>query len=331
MNKILFPTLIAALLTLSGCIVTERQIETEQSLGELNTLALKLDTESKSLKAAIEENSNMLAEIYADMDTLQQDFAVMRGGFETREHSLQKVEANFDLLSDAIAALDERMKDIDAITERLERVESPLRDDKAETGLDNALLELRISIEEIKKAAIEYQLKEKTQEQEEHTADKDQDDQGEKDTTEEDNGPGPQELYLEGLEAVKVDGEFAKGIETLRLFLSLYNDHELADNAQYWIAEAYYGDGKWERAALEFSYVAKNYPKADKVPAALLKQAFSFKKMGDKDTYTMILQKLIKDHPKSDEAKRAQEEIDNNKGKENKESTPANNAGTKKE
>lgn len=318
LNRRLLPLLFITLLTLSGCIVTERQIETEQSLGELRTLASKLKVESKSLKVASEDNTRVLAEISADMDTLQQDFAAIRGGFETRENSLQRVEANFDLLSDAISAIDERMKDIDIIKKRLASVESPLRDGENKTDLDNALLGLRLSIEEIKKAAIEYELKEKQIEKagEKTVAPKEE-------KKAETKGPDPKNLYLEGLEAIKVNRDHVKGLETLRLFLKLYNDHELADNAQYWIGEAHYDRGEWDRAAIEFNRVVKNYPKADKVPAALLKQAFSFEKMDDKETSLMILEKLIKDYPKSSEAKEAKKHLNKDQSKQDKKKKPA--------
>ncbi|MCK4847223.1 MAG: tol-pal system protein YbgF [Deltaproteobacteria bacterium] len=324
-TKRIVPLLFITAFALSGCVVTERQIETEQSLKELNTLAAKLQIENKALRISTEDNTRALGEISADMDTLHQDFATMRGGFESRENALQSVEANFDLLSDAISALDERMKDIDVLKERLLVVENPLANDEVKTNLDNTLLELRLSIEEIKRAALEYQIKEKETTIEESRTKKDDKKDAKKS---EEKGPDPENLYLEGLEAVKVDKDYVKGLETLRLFLKLYPDHELADNAQYWIAEAHYDRGEWDRAAIEFNQVVKKYPKADKVPAALLKQGFSFEKMMDKETSSMILNKLIKKYPKSNEAKSAKEHL--NKDKKKKTKTKATNKDTTK-
>ncbi len=54
-------------------------------------------------------------------------------------------------------------------------------------------------------------------------------------------------------------------------FLVTYPDSELADNAQYWLAESFYVTQKFDEALAAFEVVIKDYSRSRKVPDALLK------------------------------------------------------------
>ncbi|MCK4738675.1 MAG: tol-pal system protein YbgF [Deltaproteobacteria bacterium] len=121
--------------------------------------------------------------------------------------------------------------------------------------------------------------------------------------------PNPTTLYMAGLNQVRVEKNYLGALETFRQFISLYPAHELAPNSQYWIGEIYYAQGQWERAVLEFNKAIKNYPKGSKTAAALLKQAFSFEKLDAKNEAKVLLKKVIKKYPKTDEAKQAKNRL----------------------
>ena len=57
-------------------------------------------------------------------------------------------------------------------------------------------------------------------------------------------------------------------------FLVSYPDSELADNAQYWLAESYYVTQQFEQALTSFQTVIDSYPRSRKVPDALLKMGY---------------------------------------------------------
>ena len=76
-----------------------------------------------------------------------------------------------------------------------------------------------------------------------------------------------------------------------------------ADNAQFWIGETYYREKWFEKAILEYQKVIEKYPQGNKVPASRLKQGLAFSNLGDNTNARLILQELIKKHPKSNEAK----------------------------
>ena len=54
-------------------------------------------------------------------------------------------------------------------------------------------------------------------------------------------------------------------------FLVAFPDSELADNAQYWLAESHYVTQQFDLALSEFEVVIESYPDSRKVPDALLK------------------------------------------------------------
>lgn len=54
-------------------------------------------------------------------------------------------------------------------------------------------------------------------------------------------------------------------------FLVTFPDSELADNAQYWLAESHYVTQQFDRALSEFEIVIGSFPESRKVPDALLK------------------------------------------------------------
>lgn len=116
------------------------------------------------------------------------------------------------------------------------------------------------------------------------------------------NDATPEGIYERGISAYKA-GEMQKARDLFSGIIEQHPSHKLVPNCQYWIGETYYGEKKFEQAILAFQDVIKKYPKDDKAPAALLKQALSFKSIGDKKSARYVLNKLADDYPKSEEAK----------------------------
>jgi tol-pal system protein YbgF len=107
--------------------------------------------------------------------------------------------------------------------------------------------------------------------------------------------------YRRALELYK-QGQLDQAIEQFRLFLRSAGKSDLADNAQYWIGEAYYSQADYNRAIIELNEVLLKYPQGDQVPGALLALATAFANSGDPIDARLILQKLISAHPSSEEA-----------------------------
>jgi tol-pal system protein YbgF len=117
----------------------------------------------------------------------------------------------------------------------------------------------------------------------------------------EERQPAANDAYRRALQAYR-DGQLDQAIQQFREYLRANPKADLADNAQYWIGECYYSKNDYNRAIIELNEVLLKYPQGDQVPGALLALATSFANSGDKIDAKLILQKLITDHPKSEEA-----------------------------
>jgi tol-pal system protein YbgF len=114
--------------------------------------------------------------------------------------------------------------------------------------------------------------------------------------------------YRDGINLLR-NSDNPGAIQKLREFLRKSPKSDLADDAQYWIGEAYYATKDFNRAILEFNEVLLRYPKGDKVPAALLRQALSFSELGDKVDARLVLQKLVSEHGDSPEAEKGRQKL----------------------
>jgi tol-pal system protein YbgF len=115
-------------------------------------------------------------------------------------------------------------------------------------------------------------------------------------------------LYAAAYETFR-EGKYEKAAAEFQNFLKLHPSTEYSGNAQFWLAECYYNEQKFEMAILEYEKVVKNYPEGNKVPYALLKQGLSFQQLGDKTSARMILQQIIRDYPNTNQARVARTQL----------------------
>jgi tol-pal system protein YbgF len=120
--------------------------------------------------------------------------------------------------------------------------------------------------------------------------------------------PSPKEAvdkeksYAEAYKTFK-EGDYKGARDKFRKFVEIFPSTEYSDNAQFWIGECYYFEKDYEKAILEYENVIKKYPKGNKVPNALLKQALSFMELGDKASAKLLLQRVINEYPNTSSAR----------------------------
>jgi tol-pal system protein YbgF len=83
-----------------------------------------------------------------------------------------------------------------------------------------------------------------------------------------------QSAYMSALDQLK-SGKYPDAINSLQQFLTTYPKSDLADNAQYWMGEAYYAARDYPRAAEAFKAVLDQWPNSNKAPDALLKLGYT--------------------------------------------------------
>ncbi len=109
------------------------------------------------------------------------------------------------------------------------------------------------------------------------------------------------ELYRRGTTALKAR-EHTAAIAAFRDLVARFPTHDYADNAQYWLGEAYYDQKDYARAIAEFRATVTRYPRGNKVPDALLKIGFAYQSLGESDKARAALQQVVTLYPGSSPA-----------------------------
>jgi TolA-binding protein len=132
----------------------------------------------------------------------------------------------------------------------------------------------------------------------------------------------PQDIY----QAAYLDfskGSYQLAIAGFREFLRRFPDQPLAGAAQYWIGEALFALARGysnagqapqaaealEQAVQEFRKVLANYPRSDKAPASLYKEALALLELKQPDAAQQRLQYLVETFPQSEESTLARERL----------------------
>jgi tol-pal system protein YbgF len=87
------------------------------------------------------------------------------------------------------------------------------------------------------------------------------------------------DLYQSALVHLRA-GRHEDAATGFRAFVAAHPQHDLADNAQYWLGECYYDRKDYSTALREFRRVAADFPSGNKVPDALLKLGLAYLALG---------------------------------------------------
>ena len=116
--------------------------------------------------------------------------------------------------------------------------------------------------------------------------------------------------YRVAVELVKA-GSHDQAVAALHAFLGKYPRHDYADNAQYWLGEAFYAHKDYALALAEFRNVIESYPRGNKVPDALLKVGYSYQALGQTDKARAVLEQVVNLYPKTEPAALAAKRLEN--------------------
>jgi TolA-binding protein len=118
-------------------------------------------------------------------------------------------------------------------------------------------------------------------------------------------------------------GHYNLAVAAFREYVRLYPNTALAEKAQYWIGESHFSLARahqargeadravqeFERAVQEFRKLVIAYPRGDRVPAALYKEALALSELGQTPLAEARLQFLVDQFPSTEEAARAKDEL----------------------
>lgn len=109
-----------------------------------------------------------------------------------------------------------------------------------------------------------------------------------------------EEIYQEGQAALKA----GQNDEAAALFTSLmtrYPEHKLAENAQYWLGEAYYAKKDYAKSAVTFAKGYEKYKNGNKGADNIFKLGMSFKELGKTKEACTAFVNLPKEFPKAEQ------------------------------
>ncbi|EKE67509.1 tol-pal system protein YbgF [Oceanibaculum indicum] len=122
----------------------------------------------------------------------------------------------------------------------------------------------------------------------------------------------PKEVYDQAFQTL-VRQDFPTAEQQFKAFLDKNKNHELAGNAQYWLAETYYVRGQFEQAAVAFAHGFETYPKNAKAPDNLLKLGLSLSNLNRKQDACVAFSELTKQYPNAAQSVKRRAELERQK------------------
>lgn len=117
-----------------------------------------------------------------------------------------------------------------------------------------------------------------------------------------------QAAYNQAFDQLKASN-YAGAIGGFEAFLGQYPTSPIAENAQYWLGEAHYAKGEYDKAATAFRAVGERWPNSRKSPDALLKLGYSQIELKQVSAARVTLSDVTRKFPDSDAAKLAAERL----------------------
>jgi tol-pal system protein YbgF len=106
------------------------------------------------------------------------------------------------------------------------------------------------------------------------------------------------------------NSQYDRAIAAFQSFLVSYPNSQLADNAQYWLGEAYYVNKSFPEALVAFQRVVDNYPQSRKLPDATLKIGFCDYELKQFPAARTTLAQVMAKYPDTSAANLAKQRLD---------------------
>jgi len=107
-----------------------------------------------------------------------------------------------------------------------------------------------------------------------------------------------QQAYQSAFDLLK-SGRYDEAAVAFQQFLAEFPTGSYADNAQYWLGEAFYIPRRFEQAVQEFERLVSAHPTSQKLTHALLKIGYAHDELGNVEDAERVLSELIARHPQS--------------------------------
>ncbi|MDX1344501.1 MAG: tol-pal system protein YbgF [Sedimenticolaceae bacterium] len=120
---------------------------------------------------------------------------------------------------------------------------------------------------------------------------------------------GERNEYRHAYDLLMTQRKIPEAISAFNAFLKKYPDGSYADNAQFWLGEAYYAHNDLDGAMTEFQQLVEIYKESPKVPDAVYKVGQIHRIKGENDKARMVFQGLVEHYPNTPAAELAQQRL----------------------
>jgi tol-pal system protein YbgF len=234
----------------------------------------------------------------SDVRVLQTDVATMRAE-RVRSDSLTREQ-----VSQIVASLSAVSDSMRALSARMLKFQGDMREDLYGFGQQLITIQELTGQSQRRLQELRSSLEERQQQLAAERA------QAVGDTTAQAAGatPGPNQLFQSSLDQLRRGsaGAARAGFEEL---LRQHPTSDVADDAQFYVAEAFSAEGNVAAADSAYGIVVTQYPQSPRAPTALYKRALSFEARGNATAARAALNELIQKYPRSDEATLARERL----------------------
>jgi tol-pal system protein YbgF len=130
--------------------------------------------------------------------------------------------------------------------------------------------------------------------------------------------PLPSEAEIRSVDEASVYGDsfaalkasrYEEAVRGFQLYLTKYPDGPRADNATYWLGEAYYVQKQYDAALRSFQDVLSRFPDSRKASDALLKSAYCQYELKSYGNARSTLESVVKTYPGTESARLAEQRL----------------------
>lgn len=238
----------------------------------VQNLQKTVDTQGAVLKTLVEQTSDNVNKLKANMDDLrdatQKNLATSNARLDSMTSQIQAISESLDEAKERIGKLGEQLTQTQNIIQTLSAPPQPAAASPGTgtPGAPGAAPEAKPSI------------------------------------------PDPDSLYNSGLTDYN-SGQYDLAIQAFQEYLQYYGQTDRASNAQFYIGDSYYLEKKYSNAITEYDKCIERYPEGNKAAAAQLKKGFALLELGEKSAGAKELRSLIQQYPDSHEADLARQRL----------------------
>jgi tol-pal system protein YbgF len=122
-------------------------------------------------------------------------------------------------------------------------------------------------------------------------------------------GMAPQRMYDSAFSDYTA-GQWSLAIAGFEGYVRAFPRSEQADDAQFYIGESYFADGKNKEALAAYEQVARDYPRGDRVPEATYKKGIVLGRLGRSEEARAAYESVVQIFPESNAGRLAKQRLD---------------------